>query len=43
MLLEVCCPVFFRRELRKKGKSKVPLKSRDWVMTKKQRLRDRGR
>ena len=35
--------MFCRRELRKKGKSKVSLKSRDWVVAKKQRLRDRGR
>ena len=32
-----------RRELRKKGKNKVPLKSRDWVLAKKQRLRKQGK
>ena len=33
----------YRRELRKKDKSKVPLKSRDWVLAKKQRLRKQGK
>ena len=43
--MEVCFffGTLFRRELRKKGKSKVPLKSRDWVLAKKHRLRRQGK
>ena len=32
-----------RREFRQRGKERVPLKSRDWVMAKKERKRKQGR
>ena len=43
IILKMFCFFLCRRELRKKGKGKVPLKSRDWVLAKKQRLRKQGK
>ena len=40
---DLLCLCTCRRELRRKGKDKVPLKSRDWVLAKKQRKRNQGR
>ena len=39
----VCVFILHRRELRRKGKNRVPLKSKDWVLAKKQRKRNQGK
>ena len=39
----IVCACVYRRELRRRGKERVPLKSREWVMAKKQRKRKQGK
>ena len=35
--------VMFRRQLRAKGRTRVPIKSKDWVVAKKERRRRQGK